>query len=54
MLMTNCIYQEFCGGCAFRGKGLEKYRADKENNIKNILKNLAQKDICFGKTVFLD
>ena len=50
----NCDYQEFCGGCSFRGKDFAQYKSDKENAVKNILKNINQPDIKFGKTVFFE
>ena len=50
----NCDYQEFCGGCSFRGKHFAHYKSDKENALKNISKNINQPDIKFGKTVFFE
>lgn len=48
-----CENYEICGGCSFRDMKEADYQKQKEFDIKNILSRIKQKDIHFGKTVFV-
>ena len=48
-----CEYQKLCGGCLFRGSAEADYQKQKEDSVKEVLQNIKQKKIVFGKTVFI-
>ncbi len=49
----SCPYQEICGGCRYRNMPEDEYRSRKEQNFKKIMAGLRQKDIAYGKPVFI-
>lgn len=48
-----CEYQNFCGGCLFRDMSDALYQKQKEDDVKSVLGKIQQKNIAFGKTVFI-
>ena len=48
-----CAHENICGGCLFRSLGEVRYRQQKIETFKKIIRNLAQEKINFGKPIFI-
>ncbi len=52
--MSQCPYQELCGGCSFRHLAQEQYQELKIQKVKNILQGLKEQNYTFLPPIFID
>lgn len=52
--MTECIFNDFCGGCCFRNLEKADYQRQKQINLQKILLPLSEENFDFENPVFID